>query len=422
MIKKSSFGLGGAALEYERPGSDFPAMETIPVSENITLLIKSQGKLSDIQTLAISDSVKTGQRLFLRQGENDYAISPITGTVTSIAMVKDDFGRDFAQIEIKAAASEELDSEFAELSQTPSLEMAQAYLRHIPGAPPLDCFSNDETSIDTIVINGVPGDLFLMTSQFLTDTALGDIKKGIDILKKITGVSRFILVAPQNFVQSHGSIGAEMKVVQPVYPEGNPALIMKNVLNIEVAAGESFASAGVAFFTAEAVASIGAAFDSGRIPTEKTLTFIDKRGAKRLVQAKIGTPIGDIINKYGDEVNENDILIMGGPMTGSAVYSETFPVKPDTDGLMIRDEKEIHYYSDYSCINCGECVRACPANIPVNMLVRFLEAGKYQEASDSYDLMSCVECGLCSFVCVSQMPVFQYIRLAKCELLRMSDS
>jgi len=64
-------------------------------------------------------------------------------------------------------------------------------------------------------------------------------------------------------------------------------------------------------------------------------------------------------------------------------------------------------------------VRICPAKIQVSMLVRFCEAGEYEDAADLYDLYSCIECGLCSFVCVSGMPVFQYIRLAKYELDRV---
>ena len=62
----------------------------------------------------------------------------------------------------------------------------------------------------------------------------------------------------------------------------------------------------------------------------------------------------------------------------------------------------------------------CPARIQVNLLVRFLEAGLYEEAARSYDLASCLECGLCSYVCVSKIPIFQYIRLAKYELERMA--
>mgnify|MGYP001811919786 CR=1 FL=1 len=56
------------------------------------------------------------------------------------------------------------------------------------------------------------------------------------------------------------------------------------------------------------------------------------------------------------------------------------------------------------------------------MLVRFLEAGQYEDAADEYDLLSCVDCGLCSFVCVSRIPIYQYIKLAKYELNRAKDA
>ena len=105
-------------------------------------------------------------------------------------------------------------------------------------------------------------------------------------------------------------------------------------------------------------------------------------------------------------------------MAGSAVYSLDHPVLPDTNGIVVIDRSDAAYASDYPCINCGECVRACPAQMQVHMLVRFLEAGHYEEAADNYDLFSCIECGLCSFVCVSKIPIFQYIKLAKYELDR----
>ena len=173
---------------------------------------------------------------------------------------------------------------------------------------------------------------------------------------------------------------------------------------------------------AEAVAAIGKAYTNGRIPVNKILTLVTKDGNQRLIETVIGTPIRDILNRYSVSINEEDRIIFGGPMAGSAVYSLDHPVLPDTNGIVVIDRSDAAYASDYPCINCGECVRACPAQIQVHMLVRFLEAGQYEEAADNYDLFSCIECGLCSFVCVSKIPIFQYIKLAKYELDRVESA
>jgi electron transport complex protein RnfC len=141
-----------------------------------------------------------------------------------------------------------------------------------------------------------------------------------------------------------------------------------------------------------------------------------------LVSAVIGTPIKDLFNYLKITVNEGDRIILGGPMTGSAIFTEEHPVQPDTDAIMIQKRSEVVLSSDYPCSNCGECIRICPANIQVNLLIRFLEAGQYEEGATLYDLYSCVECGLCSYVCVSRIPILQYIKLAKYELDRINSA
>jgi electron transport complex protein RnfC len=316
------------------------------------------------------------------------------------------------------SGTEEIDGQFAEQSKLPALDTALDYLVSVPGAPLLKKFRDPEVPIDTIVIYGGDTDLLVTTNQFVIKSRLDEVKAGIVFLKQITGVERIIIAVPGEIIQGYGHIGAEMKRVDAEYPAALPAMIMKDVLKRMVPAGQTPEDLGVTFITAEAVASIGTAFKTGTYPVSKLITVVDKAGGGTLVSAVIGTPIVNVLSALGITLADRDRLIIGGPMTGAAIYSEDFPITPDTGAIMVQDKDDIPYVSDYPCINCGDCIRVCPVAIPVNMLVRFLEAGHYEDAADLYDLYSCIECGLCSFVCVSKIPIFQYIRLAKFELGR----
>jgi len=176
---------------------------------------------------------------------------------------------------------------------------------------------------------------------------------------------------------------------------------------------------GVGFVSAEAVVALGGAFAKGKIPVEKTLSVIRKDGTGVNVKARIGTPIRSILKALNIETHHGDRVVLGGPMTGQAVFSEEMPVSCDTDAVMVQDKGDVTGISDCHCVNCGECVRACPADVPVNMLIRFLENRLFEEAANEYDLHSCIECGLCSYVCIARIPIFQYIMLGKYELAQI---
>jgi len=290
-----------------------------------------------------------------------------------------------------------------------------------PGKPPLDLFASPDHGIHTLVVAGADADLLVATNQFIIKSEIDAVNRGIDVLKEATGVSNIAIAVPRDLVQGFGHTGAnELKAVASEYPAANPKLIIYETFGQEIPAGKSCAEMGFAFFSAEAVASIGKAFDTGRVPFEKTVTLVDKNGRKSIISARIGTPIADVLAAHQIETGSKDRLIIGGPMTGFAIFDERTPIQADTDAILVQDAGDVSLVSDYPCINCGECVQVCPTRIQVNMLVRFLEAGQYEDGAQLYDLDSCVDCGLCSFVCVARIPIFQYIRLAKYELSRMT--
>lgn len=423
MIKRSFIGLLKPRLEYESI-EDTPSLKQIPTSKEITLLSNCP---FDKKKLLFKKKapVKTGQKLLLYKESDEYIVSSVTGKVSSISSYTGDFGRSYTAITIEVADEEEIDDQFKSAaggSQDATLESVKNYLAFAPGTPPIKLFFDKGKPINTIVVCCADSDLLITTNRYIVKSDIDAVKNGISILKRITGVNDIIMVASQSQMHEVSATGEKVNQVNDTYPSTLPHLIMKDVLGKVVPAGENPEDVGVCFISAEAVASIGNAFNSGRIPVTKILTLVKKDGSKSLVSARIGTPASDIFKAFNITLNENDRIIFGGPMTGSSIYSEDHPVQPDTDAIIVQDKDDIPVISDYPCTNCGDCIRVCPANIQINLLVRFLEARLYEEAADQYDLYSCIECGLCSYVCVSGMPIFQYIRAAKYELGRANTA
>jgi Na+-translocating ferredoxin:NAD+ oxidoreductase subunit C len=416
MIKKSFIGLVKPRIDYTILTDLDPALMEVSKPSQVKLLLerpleKGNGELKN------GDMLKTGQTI--STGKDAVAISPVTGTVSELSGWTGDFGRNYTAVTIDVAKDEDFDEQFSEIAKEITLETAIRYLSAVPGSPPLKKFKHPDVDIHTIIVNGMDEDIFVTTNQYVVQSRLKALKSGIAAVGKFTGINSIVLVAPERLAGTASTAGIETKVVNTQYPSAQPKMIIKDLFGQVVPAGKKPENLGYCFMSAEAVASIGTAVSTGKIPTDKILTLIRKDGSTTLVSVRIGTPVSEVFKAGNITVNDKDQVIFGGPLTGSAIYSEDHPILPDTDAIMVQDKDNIPFVSDYPCVNCGECVRICPARIQVNMLVRLLEPGHYDEAENSYDLHSCIECGLCSFVCVARIPIFQYIRLAKYELDRI---
>ncbi len=417
MIKRSFFALSKPRLTYDllEPNPDEP--QTISLPDRLTLLLADTIDSTRPALIKKGDPVKKGENLSLYMDSTAHTISPVAGTIQSIDNYSDDFGKIGTSISI--APDPKKTSDIAPLDISEELSFAALHLQKLPGDPPFDILADENYTIRTIVITGADTDLLTTTSQYVTTSHIRDLEKGARILKQITNVSRICIALPEA-LNGNAPI-ASLQVLQTgaVYPDTLPAMIMKDHLDMVLPAGKTPEDMGICFIRAEAVVSLAKTFETKALCFEKHLTLVDKTGNRYRIKAVIGTPLSSIFKQLEIQTNDQDRIIIGGPMRGTAVFTTHHPVTPDMDTVMIQDREILPKISDTPCVNCGKCIQICPASIQVNLLVRFLEVDQYEEAADKYDLDACIECGLCSYVCTSQIALGQYIRLGKHELRKM---
>ena len=416
MIKRPFFSFGKPGLRYSTANEIDQDVREIAISEKITLLLKTKGGDQGISPIAKGKKVKTGERLALTLGKRGSLTSTATGKVVDVSPFTGYAGQSYLSLVIETEKQDIWDDTFKKMLDEKGPAEAFSLVESLPGIADLTPFANPENKLKTIIISGFDGDLLTVTNQFIVKTETGPLAEGVKYLKKISGADRIILAVPPSLGAEAAGIEAEVKVIEPAYPNALPSLLIESATGVRTLPGMDLGKVGIGVISAEAVAALGNLFAQGTTPLYKVLTVIDKNERLAIIRARIGTPAKEILAALNIETGQGDRLVFGGPMFGQAVYSEEMPVQADTDAIMIQDSAQIVPSSGDPCINCGECVRACPANVPVNMLIRYLENGLYDEAARDYDLFSCIECGICGYVCEMRIPIFHYIMLGKHEI------
>ncbi len=277
--------------------------------------------------------------------------------------------------------------------------------------------------IDTLIINGIDAEPGMGLRSAVLQSHGSEVSAGIKILRKLFGEAELILAVSSNGGLSSSIVGGLTEVGVRVfpgkdkYPLGLNPILVKCVTGREIPLPHgSEADIGVTVVNVVTLVHLVEAVRDLKPQLEKIVSVSGAGiGFVRNLRVRIGTPIKDLMGQLGIKPDEPVKIIAGGAMTGYAVLSTDIPITKETDALIFQTPKEATSFSSDACINCGMCVRHCPARLLPNELAKFCEFGLFEDARNK-SLFHCIECGICAYVCPEKRPMLHLMRFGKREL------
>lgn len=253
-----------------------------------------------------------------------------------------------------------------------------------------------------LLINSVECDPGLIHDSWLMENRFEDIKEGIEVLNAYIGFDS-ILIATKVLKKSEGKI--QFVQVPNRYPMGEEHMLIEFVTGKTLKKEEIPAKHGILTMNIQTVYTLGQIVKYGYNNTGRYLTVANLFTSQATV---VCAPYGMRIRTLLEKVCKQAALAAysgGGVMNAHPVIEgECVDVHTNFVGY----QEPIRFNNQNPCKNCGACARKCPAQLPVNVIVKAMERGNKEEAQIQFK-NTCIKCGSCTFYCRANKNVMEII-------------
>jgi electron transport complex protein RnfC len=277
----------------------------------------------------------------------------------------------------------------------------------------------------TLVINGAECEPFITCDDMQMREHAAQIVRGASIIQHMLAARQVLIgiednkpeaiAAMRRAVELQGGGTMEVVAVPTRYPAGGAKQLIRVLTGIEVPHGRRSTDYGVQCFNTGTAWAVADFVVHGRPLISRIVTVAGNVETPRNYEVLFGTPMSHVAKLAGIKP-DTDRIIMGGPMMGYLMPGFDVPVVKATNCILVGSAALFPPPApEMPCIRCGECARACPADLQPFELYWHSRSKNFGKAQE-YHLFDCIECGCCAYVCPSSIPLVDYYRFAKSEI------
>ncbi|MDT8438101.1 MAG: electron transport complex subunit RsxC [Wenzhouxiangellaceae bacterium] len=279
--------------------------------------------------------------------------------------------------------------------------------------------------IHTLILNGSECEPYIACDEMLMRNRPEAIVRGGMILARALGAENIVIAIEDPMSAVREALEAAAKTVDPsghcliaqvskIYPEGGERQLIQVLTGAEVPHDGLPQDLGLACLNVGTAAAAHDIVIEGRPLSERIVTVSGPAIAKpRNVLAPLGAPIRELIAFAGGPIKAIDRLVLGGPMSGIPLADDSIPIVKGSNCILALGADDTRREQPVMpCINCGECVRVCPASLLPQTLYQAIRGEDHDQARE-LNVFDCIECGCCAHVCPSHIPLVDYYRHEK---------